>query len=1311
MPRGRQTPRQRAAPDGAGRQQLASQARAAARASASDGGDPSWTVELEAERSSGSLPRSTGWGAILGAVEAGDVKATAHWLNGVGDINATIPRKNPFDGNRAALVTMLMSASGNGHLKLVEMLLFRGASVNLQDAGGYSALMLAVLAVAAGKGRPDLVRVLLRAGADVQLCFPSGKTVLESAVHTKCPKEVISMIEEAEVEAGSTPPPPDAGWYALIDAVHADNVKAAAAWLDAGGDVNATISIDTPRGDPRPGVTMLMHASSECSSALVAMLIERGANIHLRDAHRQSALMRAVTKAAEAPQSPADPRHQLPHIVRQLLHAGAGVQLVGQPGLAVLDHAATTGCQAEVFSLVEKAKKVVDASVEAGSRAAMFPASAAGWEAVREAVGSGDVRATARWLDVGGNVNSTIFVARSDGKVTTQYTMLMRASAKGHHRLVELLLQRGANVNLQDSDGNSALIFAVVAMRKGSVGNLAIVRGLLRAGADVQLSSAKGWTAVEQAVKLECPKEVAAMLVAAVPTCEALTKGTVVAMPRAPGVGWYSVGVAVFNGDVQTTVAWLDTGGDVNSLIGMKWPDGKIVTRTTMLMLASTQGHIKLVELLIKRGAKVNLQDSTGTSALHTALGGACTNFPGTRAVLRELLRAGADVHMRDLAGRTAIDFAVNLKCPKEIMAWLEGSATLKPLPDDAEANWLAIYKAVASGDLKRIIAWLDAGGDVDSTVHYKINTGTTMLMQASSDGLVELVELLLQRKANVNMQDSAGKTALMDALISLGRGGQGKFAIVRLLLNAGTDVQLRNARGWTALETACHFKCPTKVIGMLQAAAAAGSYGRMATAASGAGSDASSSDWYAVRDAVKSGDATAIKAWLDAGGEVDATIETTMDLVNGKKVTGCTMLMRSSVEGHMQIVELLLERGANVNLQDSEGMCALIGAVVATGQFQRGQGKPAIVSALLRAGADVQLCSHDGWSALDCAVPELMVPKEVVAMLEKAGGKLYKRANEQAEQLAGISSPAEDAERPALAPWFSRNLWRTAAEARADAAMAALLAEEEQKPKQKGVAAAEAPKSKKAKKKAKKKKGGGASVAGHSGTAAEPAADSSSEDDDEASGQSSSREAEAKAAREQVEATAAAAKAAAAAEAAAQAKAEEEAEWERRETARAIAEVAAREKEEANTAAKEKAEAETAAKEKAEAEAAAKEKAGADAVASAKAELEAQAAEVQAMAAVEAERVSQLTAQGAAATSGHPAMTLADVGNLTGRNDAPESTIGGDTTCIVCMVGAKTHLAVPCGHQSLCASCSANIKACPYCRQPAMMWVQARIV
>ena len=79
--------------------------------------------------------------------------------------------------------------------------------------------------------------------------------------------------------------------------------------------------------------------------------------------------------------------------------------------------------------------------------------------------------------------------------------------------------------------------------------------------------------------------------------------------------------------------------------------------------------------------------------------------------------------------------------------------------------------------------------------------------------------------------------------------------------------------------------------------------------------------------------------------------------------------------------------------------------------------------------------------------------------------------------------------------------------------------------------------------------------------------------------------------------------------------------------------------------------------------------------------------------------------------TQPQPVLTLAEVGDITGRDDVPESTIGGQTTCIVCMVGAKSHLAVPCGHQSVCGSCSAQIKECPYCREPVQVWVQARIV
>ena len=84
---------------------------------------------------------------------------------------------------------------------------------------------------------------------------------------------------------------------------------------------------------------------------------------------------------------------------------------------------------------------------------------------------------------------------------------------------------------------------------------------------------------------------------------------------------------------------------------------------------------------------------------------------------------------------------------------------------------------------------------------------------------------------------------------------------------------------------------------------------------------------------------------------------------------------------------------------------------------------------------------------------------------------------------------------------------------------------------------------------------------------------------------------------------------------------------------------------------------------------------------------------------------------------------TLADVGNLTGREEAPlftitagreeapESTIGGETTCIVCFVNPKSHIAVPCGHVCACGSCSARMELCPYCREPVAMWVQTRVV
>ena len=74
------------------------------------------------------------------------------------------------------------------------------------------------------------------------------------------------------------------------------------------------------------------------------------------------------------------------------------------------------------------------------------------------------------------------------------------------------------------------------------------------------------------------------------------------------------------------------------------------------------------------------------------------------------------------------------------------------------------------------------------------------------------------------------------------------------------------------------------------------------------------------------------------------------------------------------------------------------------------------------------------------------------------------------------------------------------------------------------------------------------------------------------------------------------------------------------------------------------------------------------------------------------------------------PVMSLAAAQFDTGRRAVPESTIGGQTTCIVCFVNPKSHAAVPCGHQCACGDCAAKMNECPVCRNPAREWMQVRV-
>jgi ankyrin repeat protein len=65
--------------------------------------------------------------------------------------------------------------------------------------------------------------------------------------------------------------------------------------------------------------------------------------------------------------------------------------------------------------------------------------------------------------------------------------------------------------------------------------------------------------------------------------------------------------------------------------------------------------------------------------------------------------------------------------------------------------------------------------------------------MHASSNGYVQVMELLLKAGANVNLKNNYGGTALIHA------SNKGHDKVVNLLLKAGADANLHDKSGWTA--------------------------------------------------------------------------------------------------------------------------------------------------------------------------------------------------------------------------------------------------------------------------------------------------------------------------------------------------------------------------------------------------------------------------------------------------------------------------------------------------------------------------------
>ncbi|XP_021497177.1 ankyrin repeat and SAM domain-containing protein 6 isoform X1 [Meriones unguiculatus] len=317
---------------------------------------------------------------------------------------------------------------------------------------------------------------------------------------------------------------------------------------------------------------------------------------------------------------------------------------------------------------------------------------------------------------------------------------LQLAAAGGHEPLVRFLLRRGASVNSRNHYGWSAL------MQAARCGHVSVAHLLLDHGADVNAQNRLGASVLTVASRGGHLGVVKLLLEAGAIVDHHNSSGESPAM-----------------------------GGSRDELLGI-----------TALMAAAQHGHEAVVRLLMEWGANPNRTARTvGWSPLMLAA------LLGKLSVAQQLVEKGANPDHLSVLEKTAFEVALERK-HREVADYLDPLTTVRPKTDE-EKRRPDIFHALKMGNFQLVKEIADEDPNHVNLVNAD---GATPLMLAAVTGQLPLVQLLVEKHADMDKQDSVhGWTALMQATY------HGNKEIVKYLLNQGADVALRAKNGYTAFD------------------------------------------------------------------------------------------------------------------------------------------------------------------------------------------------------------------------------------------------------------------------------------------------------------------------------------------------------------------------------------------------------------------------------------------------------------------------------------------------------------------------------
>ena len=244
---------------------------------------------------------------------------------------------------------------------------------------------------------------------------------------------------------------------------------------------------------------------------------------------------------------------------------------------------------------------------------------------------------------------------------------------------------------------------------------------------------------------------VAALAVAALLAAASASAGKVDAPVRADGttpLQW-----AAFQGDIAEARRLIKAGADVRATN---------VYGVNAMQLAADSGNTELIALLLKAGADPQSANADGETALHLVA------RAGDVPAAKLLLKAGAKVDPREaFGGQTPLMWAVARRHPEMVELLASKGA------DVNARSAIRDYQRVATAESRA--KSLDRGG-------------LTPLLYAARENCRECVEILLKHKVDVNLGDPSEVVPLSVAMLNA------NWDIAKRLVEAGADV---NAWDW----------------------------------------------------------------------------------------------------------------------------------------------------------------------------------------------------------------------------------------------------------------------------------------------------------------------------------------------------------------------------------------------------------------------------------------------------------------------------------------------------------------------------------